>query len=801
MQGGGQMSISEEIRQMIERKEFSKAKQMIENIENEVEKYFLLGVVNYHEMNFDNAIEMFKKVLEIDPTHSETLFYYSKSLFGKDEYFESWRYLTRITEKSPEIWDMLGDTQLRLNNPAMALHYYKKAYESSNDPNFKQKYENIRTQNHTGKKLAIFCLPGLDSFIHDIADVLSYIYDVKLTITTNSEEILQTYTWADIVWLEWANQLAYEITNKLPKNNKKIICRLHGYEALAEDLNLIKWDLVDHIIFVAHNVQNTAYQNFPELTKIPASVVYNGINLTKYKFKNRKKGKNLVFLGHFNYKKNPVLAAQILKKLVEIDADYKFYWAGSMQTESLFNYIGYITDKLGISDRFFFEGFKTNIDEYLEDKDIFFSTSIHEGYGVAILEAMTKGIKPVIHNFYIAEEFYPKDFIFNTIDEAVEMITSEDYDSVKYRKFVEDKSSLEQQIKQISDILSSLGQVHNKSEEKTKFYFAQVLKTIETGEQFFDLINEFMTPTTGLINTFDFSQIRILTGKFEKISDEFFMLDFILTNDKRNLVIVGILVNPSNLQVIYPYFISNSINFGYIEQIVKQILSLELKKIPKEQPMYSFIYDERLYAHIKANEQAYTWERGLIGTQFMPIRGLINVAFRYVLLKDLILKSDNVLEAGCGFGYGASYISNLAQKVTGLDIAEDSIEFCKKTYPISNVEWIIGDVTNLPFENETFDVYVSYETLEHIPLNLVDKYVEEAYRVLKKGGRFIISTPNKVNRTNINNPFHIKEYTFGELKTLLESKFKLSDSYSLELDKLYRGISKNSTSMIIVTEK
>ena len=294
------MSISEEIRQMIERKEFSKAKQIIENIESEAEKYSLLGIINYHEMNYDSAAEMFKRAIEIEPTHAESLFYYSKILFEKCEYFESWRYLTRITEKSPEIWDMLGDTQLKLNNPAMALHYYKKAYEFSNDPNFKQKYENIRTQYHTGKKLAIFCLPGLDSFIHDITDVLSHIYDVKLTITTDSEEIVQTYTWADIVWLEWANQLAHEITNKLPKNNKKIICRLHGYEALEKSLlSGIKWSSVDHIIFVAHNVQSTAYKNFPELTRIPTTIVYNGLDLTKYKFKNRKKGKNLVFLGHF----------------------------------------------------------------------------------------------------------------------------------------------------------------------------------------------------------------------------------------------------------------------------------------------------------------------------------------------------------------------------------------------------------------------------------------------------------------------------------------------------------------------
>lgn len=103
----------------------------------------------------------------------------------------------------------------------MALHYYKKAYESSNIPELKEKYEHIKKQHYRGEKLAIFCQTDLDRFIHEIADVLTHVYDVKIAIPKDSADIISVYSWADIVWLEWANELTVEITNELPKGNKK----------------------------------------------------------------------------------------------------------------------------------------------------------------------------------------------------------------------------------------------------------------------------------------------------------------------------------------------------------------------------------------------------------------------------------------------------------------------------------------------------------------------------------------------------------------------------------------------------
>ena len=58
-----------------------------------------------------------------------------------------------------------------------------------------------------------------------------------------------------------------------------------------------------------------------------------------------------------------------------------------------------------------------------------------------------------------------------------------------------------------------------------------------------------------------------------------------------------------------------------------------------------------------------------------------------------------------------------------------------------------------------------------------------------------------MNRLNLNNPFHVKEYTFTELRNLVERYFNEVEYYSLEEVKLHKGVSKSSTVMIAVGRK
>jgi glycosyltransferase involved in cell wall biosynthesis len=461
----------EEIFKLIQNGELNKAQEEIEKISDDnPKKYNIGGLLYFQKKEFDKAKEEFEKGLKINPVDSDLLFNYGYLLKDINQEKEAWRYLMRIHNKDWATYDLLGDIEYKNRSKLASLRFYKKAAELPDAPQeMKKKFIEMRNNVKQDTKIAFLCLPGLDNFLKDIVETFSLGYDVKLVVTTDGNQIAEAIKWADIVWLEWANEMAVFATNKIPEiQNKKVVCRLHGYEAFNENvLNKINWKFIDRMVFVADHVREDAFESCSKIKNIPYTMVYNGIDLDKITYNRRTKGKKICFSGYINYKKNPMLMLQILSKLLKIDSEYKVYWVGKHQDIRIAKYMNYILKDLKIEDNFVFEGWTSNIDSWLEDKNYFLSTSIHEGYGVAIMEAMAKGIKPIIHNFYAARGYYPDELIYNTIDEAVEKITEESYDSESYRRFIEDNYSLEEQICKIEQVIK---------EKKTNLFFNYIKK-------------------------------------------------------------------------------------------------------------------------------------------------------------------------------------------------------------------------------------------------------------------------------------------------------------------------------------
>ena len=91
----------------------------------------------------------------------------------------------------------------------------------------------------------------------------------------------------------------------------------------------------------------------------------------------------------------------------------------------------------------------------LEDKNYILSTSVLEGNPLGVMEGMARGLKPLIHNFVGAKLQFGK-YIWNTIDEAVNMIKSNEYSSNEYRKYIVDNYSKEQQLCKIRQLLTKV---------------------------------------------------------------------------------------------------------------------------------------------------------------------------------------------------------------------------------------------------------------------------------------------------------------------------------------------------------
>ena len=130
------------------------------------------------------------------------------------------------------------------------------------------------------------------------------------------------------------------------------------------------------------------------------------------------------------------------------------------------------------------------------------------------------------------------------------------------------------------------------------------------------------------------------------------------------------------------------------------------------------------------------------------------------------VKGD-LLEVGCGEGRGIELLSPLSTSYVALDKITDVIEKLSASY--KNVSFRQAVVP--PFEgidDNTFDVVVSFQVIEHIKEDI--QFLKEIHRVLKPGGKALISTPN-IKKTLTRNPWHIREYTADELTKLSKGIF------------------------------
>jgi len=146
-------------------------------------------------------------------------------------------------------------------------------------------------------------------------------------------------------------------------------------------------------------------------------------------------------------------------------------------------------------------------------------------------------------------------------------------------------------------------------------------------------------------------------------------------------------------------------------------------------------------------------------------------------------KGKSVLDAAAGAGYGTIALADAdALSVCGLDICEIVVRHCRITNDRLNVKYVTGDVTALPMPNDSFDLYVSFETIEHV--RCADNYLSEARRVLRNDGLFLCSTPNRIVMNAAKgvdeqsfNPFHVREYTADEFLASLLPHFSTVHLY------------------------
>lgn len=243
----------------------------------------------------------------------------------------------------------------------------------------------------------------------------------------------------DIMVFMWADKTARDFINNNEKNVPYIVF-LRAYEYVSDYWLDIQWDKVDRVMCVNDFIA----EYITEVTKKKPIVLYNGTNPKQWSFKERKHGNKIAQVSHIHYKKNHSLALQILNKLPK---EYELHCAGDIQLPDVYYYLQNLSKELDRNIYCYGHIPEAQLDEWLEDKNYILSASMREGCPNNIIEAMAKGIKPIVHNWPGARNQFG-EYVFNTIDEALAMMSpSSAYDSRMYREVVERKFSMDQFVK------------------------------------------------------------------------------------------------------------------------------------------------------------------------------------------------------------------------------------------------------------------------------------------------------------------------------------------------------------------
>jgi ubiquinone/menaquinone biosynthesis C-methylase UbiE len=146
---------------------------------------------------------------------------------------------------------------------------------------------------------------------------------------------------------------------------------------------------------------------------------------------------------------------------------------------------------------------------------------------------------------------------------------------------------------------------------------------------------------------------------------------------------------------------------------------------------------------------------------------------RFYQFASQFVRGKEVLDCGCGTGYGAALLADSGAKaVLGIDFSNDAIKFAERRFVRPNLSFRVMDAEHLLLQDGSVDFVYSSENLEH--LNNPEANISEIRRVLRPGGMLVLGTPNKEVFSpgrKPDNPYHVKEFYFEELQSLLSKHF------------------------------
>jgi SAM-dependent methyltransferase len=142
-------------------------------------------------------------------------------------------------------------------------------------------------------------------------------------------------------------------------------------------------------------------------------------------------------------------------------------------------------------------------------------------------------------------------------------------------------------------------------------------------------------------------------------------------------------------------------------------------------------------------------------------------ARRYELAAEVARQhgAERIADVASGTGYGSRILSTIANARTdGVDIDPQAVDYAARQHSGDGAcSFYTADACHTPLASRAYDLAASFETIEHV--QDATGLVAELRRILKPGGRLVISTPNRLGPT----PHHVHDFGFADFAAMIES--------------------------------
>jgi len=300
------------------------------------------------------------------------------------------------------------------------------------------------------------CGTSDDGVLADVCEFVQQRFVTEFHFGADARKVAELIQWSDIAWFDGGGEMAIEVSRR--PRRKKTILSLRRCDVGERWAKQVQWENVDILVQIgSSDVEEALFGQVPDIrNRTRLVVVPNGINLDRYTFRRRMRGKSLVCMGCLTMEANPAFLLQCMQKLHYIDPEYRLFFSGAFENPSLEQYVRYMVQTLGLTGVVSFEPHPGELNAWLSDKHFVVAGGIGENQVESLLAGMTCGLKPVVHNFPGADRLFPAQYLFNIAEQFCEQVLSHDYQPESYRQFVQQRYPLQQQLGKVNGILTQL---------------------------------------------------------------------------------------------------------------------------------------------------------------------------------------------------------------------------------------------------------------------------------------------------------------------------------------------------------